>query len=39
MFVSIVATDTLVLKHQGISIHNTDSLSVVSNKFHKKWFL
>ena len=24
--ISIVATDALVLKHQGISIHNADSI-------------
>ena len=28
------ATDTLVLKHQGISIHSDDQISVVLGQFH-----
>ena len=32
--ISIVAADALVLKHQVISIHNTDSIYTVSNLFH-----
>ena len=33
--VSIVAADALVLKHQGINTHNTDSPLVASNRHHK----
>ena len=31
---SIVATDSLVLKHQAISINNTDEICVVSDHFY-----
>ena len=34
--VSTVATDTLVLKHQAISIHNADETFIVLDKFHIK---
>ena len=37
VLVSIVVDDGLVLKHQAISIHNTDSVFVVTCQFHKKW--
>ena len=34
--VSIVATDALVLKHQAISIHNTDWTFIVLGQFRTK---
>ena len=34
--VSTVATDTLVLKHQAISIHNADQTFIVLDQFHIK---
>ena len=34
--VSTVATDALVLKHQAISIHNTDQAFIVLDQFHIK---
>ena len=35
VLVSVVAADALVLKHQTISIHNTDSIPVVPVKFNE----
>ena len=35
---SIVAADALVLKHQVISIHNTDSIIVVPKLYHKNGY-
>ena len=37
--VSIVYADALVLKHQVINIHNTDSMALVPHTFPKKWLL
>ena len=34
--ISTVATNALVLKHQGISTHSTDSVFIVLNQFHAK---
>ena len=34
--VSTVATDTLVLKHQAISIHNADQPFFILDQFHIK---
>ena len=34
--VSTLATETLVLKHQAISIHNTDLIFIVLDQFHIK---
>ena len=31
---SNVATDALVLKHQGISSHSADSILILSDRFH-----
>ena len=33
---SIVATDALVLKHQVISSHNADQVSIVQGQFQTK---
>ena len=30
-----MAADVLVLKHQAISIHNTDSISIIPDWYHK----
>ena len=35
VLVSIVAADALVLKHQAISIHNTDPILTAQDQFHK----
>ena len=32
-----VAIDALVLKHQGISIHNADQISIVVDQFQTKY--
>ena len=37
--ISTVATDVLVLKHQAISIHNADKISVVVDQLHTHIFL
>ena len=37
--VSIEAADGMVLKHQAISIHNTDSVFIVQVRFHKNCYL
>ena len=34
--ISTVATDTLVLKHQAISIHNAEQVIIVLDQFHMK---
>ena len=34
--ISIVATDALVLKHQGISTHSAEQLIIVLHQFHTK---
>ena len=36
MLVSIMDADDLVLKHQAISIHNTDAVPVVPHQIHNK---
>ena len=36
MLVSIVVAVGLVLKHQAISIHNSDSPAIVQDRFDKK---
>ena len=33
---STVATDALVLKHQAISIHSADWISIMLDKIHKE---
>ena len=38
--ISTVATDALVLKHQAISIHGADGVSVALDQLHKNiWYL
>ena len=39
MVVNIVAGDALVLKHQGISILNTEYIPIAPDHCHKKWWL
>ena len=39
LYVSIVAADALVLQHQGISSHNADSVSTISNQSFKVYGL
>ena len=39
IMVSIVDADGLVLKHQAISIHNTDLILILRLQFQKKWLL
>ena len=35
--ISTVAADGMVLKHQAISIHNTESWSIFQDQFHKNY--
>ena len=36
---STVATDALLLKHQGISYHKTDKIFMMLDQFHAKYYI
>ena len=37
VLVSFAAAAALVLKHEAISMHSTDLMSILAQWFHKKW--